>query len=62
MAKNGKKSNKLAELGKERGYLTSDEISSSLSSGEIDSEDVNSLIEQLENNRKYYIEQLEKFT
>ncbi|MBQ2312634.1 MAG: hypothetical protein II183_00525, partial [Elusimicrobiaceae bacterium] len=46
MAKNGKKSNKLAELGKERGYLTSDEISSSLSSGEIDSEDVNSLIEQ----------------
>ena len=45
MAKNGKKSNKLAELGKERGYLTSDEISKSLSSSEIDSEDVNDLID-----------------
>ena len=45
MAKNGKKSNKLAELGKERGYLTSEEISKSLSSSEIDSEDVNDLID-----------------
>lgn len=47
MAKNSNsKSKKLAELGKERGYLTSDEISSSLDSEEIDSEDVNNLIEQ----------------
>ena len=46
MAKNSNsKSKKLAELGKERGYLTSDEISKSLNSEEIDSEDVNDLID-----------------